>query len=251
MPEETHQRIIDLLQAAACERIIADVRIGLGYTCVRLDNDDVGLAWTAKERSASCTQRAEAGTLSGRPAVELLKMLVEPDALSRTIGLATANALASGFAAPETTTENVLNILNIQTIDRVVMVGYFDPLVPRIQQTGCRLDILELDSSRPGTLSPEEGDEALAACSVAIITATSIVTGTLDQLLSKLDHPRAAVILGPSTFMRPEVYAGTALTHVAGSRVCDASAVERIVSEGGGTRILKPHLSFETIVLDG
>jgi hypothetical protein len=130
------------------------------------------------------------------------------------------------------------------------MVGFFGPLVPRLHRIGCRLDILELKSDRPGTMSPDEGRLSLAVCNVALITATSIVTGTMDELLSSLGNIRAAVILGPSSFMRPEVFSGTPVTHIAGVRIRNSSAVERIVSEGGGTKILKPHMDFETICLN-
>ena len=109
--------------------------------------------------------------------------------------------------------------------------------------------ILELKTDKPGTLSPEEGEAPLAACSVAIITATSIITGKLDALLASLGKPRAVVILGPSTFMYPRAFAETPVTHLAGTRVRNVQAVEKIVSEGGGTMILKQYLDFETICL--
>lgn len=250
MSKTIQQKIVDCLETVSEGFVVADVRIGLGYTSVRLDNGNIGLAWTAQGQFGSCTHEARAGTLAGRAARELLEMLAtSSNSLSRTIGLATANALAAGIAPPKTTRVNVLELVNIQAADHVAMVGFFGPLVPRLHQTGCRLDILELRGDRPGTLSPEEGNMSLAACSVAIITATSIITGTTDELLSKLGKPRATIILGPSSFMRPEVFSGTPVTHVAGCRVRNASAVERIVSEGGGTMILKHHLDFETLVL--
>ena len=129
------------------------------------------------------------------------------------------------------------------------MGGFFGPVVPRLKKIGCRLDILELNAEKAGTLTPEQGREPLVACDVAIITGTSLITGTLDGLLAGLGDPRAVVILGPSTFMRPEVFAGTKVTHLAGSWVRDAGAVEKIVSEGGGTRILNHHLDFATVCL--
>jgi uncharacterized protein len=243
------QKIVDYLKPISEGLVAADVRIGLGYTSVRLDNGNLGLAWTAQGHSGSCTHEAKAGTLAGSPAGELLAMLATPNGfLSRTVGLATANALAAGITPPESTTVDVLKLVDIQANDHVAMVGFFGPLVPRIQQTGCRLDIQELNY-RPGTLTPVQGRTSLAACSVAIITATSIITGTIDELLAKLEKPRATIILGPSSFMRPEVFSGTPVTHLAGSRIRNASAVEKIVSEGGGTMILKRHLDFETIVL--
>jgi hypothetical protein len=248
MEKTIQQKIIDYLKPVSEGLVVADVRVGLGYTSVRLDNGNIGIAWTAQTHSGSCTHEPKAGTLAGRPAGELLEMLASPhNPLSRSLGLATANALAAGLPRTETTAVDVLDLVNIQASDHVVMVGFFGPLVPRLRQTGCRLDILELKSDRPGTMSPEEGRPSLAVCSVAIITGTSIVPGTTDELLSGLGNPRAVIILGPSSFMRPEVFAGTPVTHISGVRIRNAAAVEKIVSEGGGTMILRQHMDFETV----
>ncbi len=250
MKTTIQKKIIDFLNPMAEGHVVAELRIGLGYTCVRLDNGKTGLAWTAQSPSGGCTHVPKAGTLAHRPAEELLEMLSSADnPLSRSIGLATANALAAGMPRPETTSIDVLELVNIRARDHVAMVGFFGPLVPRLQQTGCRLDIVELNRDKPGTLSPEIGRASLAACSVAVITATSIVTGTLDELLAGLGTPRAAVLLGPSTFMRAEVFRDTAVTHLAGARIRNGPAVEQIVSEGGGTMILKRHMDFETLCL--
>ena len=217
---------------------------------MRLDNGNIGVAWTAQTKSESCTHESKAGTLAGSPARALLEMLAsQNDSLSRSLGLATANALAAGLPRPETTAVDVLDLVDIQASDHVVMVGFFGPLVPRLRQIGCRLDILELESDRPDTVSPEEGRPYLGVCSVAIITATSIVTGTMDELLRGLGNPRAVIILGPSSIMCPEVFTGTQVTHIAGARIRHAAGVEKSVSEGGGTMILKQHMDFETICL--
>ncbi len=250
MERAIQQKIIDLLEPVAQEVQVADVRIGLGYTSVRLDNGYAGLAWTAKTHAGSCSHEAKAGTLGGRPAGELLALLSGfGQSLSKTIGLATANALASSIKRPQSVSTEILELIDVQPEEHVTMVGFFGPVVPRLKKIGCRLDILELDPEKAGTLTPEQGREPLATCDVAIITATSLITGTMDGLLAGLGDPRAVVILGPSTFMRPEVYVGTKVTHLAGSWVRDAGAVEKIVSEGGGTRILKHHLDFTTICL--
>jgi uncharacterized protein (DUF4213/DUF364 family) len=250
MPKTIQQKIIDFLNPVAKSLVVTDVRIGLGYTCIRLNNGNIGLAWTASAYSGSCTHESRAGTLAGRPAEELLEMLASPHRpLSKSLGLATANALAAGLPRPDTTTANVLELVNVQPSDHVVMAGFFGPLVPKLRQTGCRLDIFELKRDKPDTISPAEGRASLAVCSVAIITATSIVTGTIDELLSGLGSPRAVVILGPSSFMHPKVFEDTLVTHIAGARIHNAAAVEKIVSEGGGTMILKQHMDFETICL--
>jgi uncharacterized protein len=250
MERRIQHKIIDYLRPVSEGLHVADVRIGLGYTSVRLDNGHIGLAWTAEGVSESCTHENKAGTLAGSTALDLLNRLgSEKNPLSRSIGLAAANALAAGLPRPKSSTEDVLDLVNVKVSDRVTMVGYFGPLIPILRLTGCKLDILELKTDKPGTRSPEEGKPSLASCSVAIITATSIITNTLDELLAGLGKPRAVVILGPTTIMCPPVFSGTPVTYIAGSWVNNAAAVEKIVSEGGGTMILRKYLDFETICL--
>lgn len=250
MDNTINQKIINLMSPISKGLIVADVRIGLVYTSVRLDNGNTGIAWTGHRNSEGCIHLLEAGTFAGRPACELLNMLADKNnSLYRTIGLATANALAAGMPRPETVSTGILELINIQPSEHVVMVGFFGPLIPHLNQIGCRLDILELKSDKPGTMSPDEGRSALSICNIAIITATSIVTNTIDDLLSSIGNIRAAVILGPSSFMRPEIFSETPVTHIAGGWIRDTLAVERIVSEGGGTKTMKQHMDFEIICL--
>lgn len=237
------------MNPVAADRVVADVRIGLSYTSVRLDDGHTGVAWTGHKHCGCCSHHTNAGTLAGRPAGELLDMVVSDSPLFRTIGLATANALASGIPGPERVSTDILELIGIRPSEHVAMVGFFGPLIPHLKQTGCRLDILELNEDKPGTMTPLQGEASLAACDVAIITATSVVTDTIDELLNGLGNVRAAVILGPSSFMRTEVFSATPVTHIAGVRVRNASAVEKIISEGGGTKSLKPHMDFETLCI--
>ncbi|MGA7826482.1 MAG: DUF364 domain-containing protein [Geobacteraceae bacterium] len=252
MTLKIQKRLVDFLEAQASDNVISDVRIGLGYTAVRLESGHAGVAWTATSDAACCTHFKEAGTLTGRPAKELVHKLVnESSALARTVGLATANALLASLPSPATSRDEVISTLDITPEDRVVMVGFFAPIVAQIRKTGCRFDIVELNSHHGDTLTPEQGREVMADCTVAVVTGTSLINGTCDDLLADLGRPRAAVLLGPSSPLCPDVFAGTPITHVAGARVRDAEGVLRVVSEGGGTMLMKPNLDFETVLVPG
>ncbi len=241
-------KIQKYLSAEAQKATIVDVRIGLKYTSVRLDNGQCGVSWTGQEGAECCSKNPGIAPLAGRNAQELLDMLSEPTPMRRTLGLATANALSAGMSLDRRSPGDVLDAIDIEASDHVAMVGLFAPLLKPLRASGCRLDILELNG-KPGTLDPREGRAALADCSVAIVTSTSIVTGTIDEVLSCIGSPRAVVMLGPSTFMAPEVYAGSPVTHLAGARVLDPAGLEMMISEGAGTRVLKRHMCFETITL--
>jgi len=246
------KRLVGILGKQVAGQIISEVRIGLGYTAVRLDSGHAGVAWTAQSDAPCCTHLKEAGSLTGRPARELLQMLTdENSALARSVGLATANALLAGLPLPPASRDEVISTLGITPEDHVVMVGYFAPIIAKIQKTGCQLDIVELKGHHGDTLTPEQGAEAMAHCSVAIVTGTTLVNGTCDDVLAGLGRPRATVLLGPSSPLCPDAFEGTPVTHVAGARVRNAEAVLRVVSEGGGTMLMKPNLDFETVFVNG
>ncbi len=246
---QIQQRLIDFLTPHAGNKTVTDVRIGLGYTAVRIDGGHVGVAWTPKAASACCTHFQAAGSLAGTPARDLLARLADEKApLPRAIGLATANALLA--ALPQTTTkEEIISTLHITPTDRVAMVGYFAPIIADLRKTGCRLDIVELNEQHGDTLTPDQGKEALAHCTVAIITGTTLINGSCDEVLAEVGTPRAVVLLGPSSPLCPEAFAGTKITHVAGARVREADAVLRVISEGGGTQFMKRYVDFETVMV--
>lgn len=231
-----------------CNRArIRDIRIGLGYTCVELSDGRAGLAATPRlEPHGSCTKLRSAGTLLGMQADELLEDLACSIPLQRAVALAVCNALNMEVQR-EYIRKEALELLGIQEADHVVMVGHFAPLVPRIKACGCRLDIVEQDPAKPGITDPEQGLVLLAQCDVAVITSTSIINSTADQLLGRLQKARQAVMLGPSTPLFPEAFAGTGITQLSGSRLLDSESVKNIVSQGGGTMLLKKHLEFVSL----
>jgi hypothetical protein len=129
------------------------------------------------------------------------------------------------------------------------MVGYFGPLVGRIKKTGANLSIIEKDSARVKIIDDETKDEILRNCTVAVITATSILNNTLEETLNKLGNSRHVVILGPSTPMCGDVFQETPVTHLGGSAILDIRKVMQIISEGGGTPAMRPCLQFINILL--
>jgi uncharacterized protein (DUF4213/DUF364 family) len=238
------ENLIETARPLGTERAIADVRLGLGYTLVEINDGSAGLAWTPdKRQSSSCTHLSRAGSLVGMEAGELLTWLKSDNFLERAIGLATFNALNSTVERNLLPDESI-SLLKLQATDHVVMVGYFAPLIAKIKATGCTLTIMELDGEMPGVIAVGPGMTALATCDVAIITSTSIINNTVDGLLARLTGARAAVMLGPSTPVCPEAFAGTGITQLSGAYVVDVELAKTIVSQGGGTKLLKKATRF-------
>ena len=224
---------------------VVEVRIGLGYVGVMLEGDRLGLAAVLRnELRPGCSTLGKAGTLAGSGASELLDLLVTgKNPLEKSVGLATANALLC--PDPEEGEQDSIALMGLSPGDRVAMVGYFGPLVERIRKTGATLQIIEKDSQRMETiLDREDRDSILEQCSVAIITATSILNNTIEEVLNGLGNPRHVTILGPSTPLCEEAFARTPVTHLGGSAIRDHRRVMRVISEGGGTPHMRPYLRF-------
>jgi hypothetical protein len=98
-------------------------------------------------------------------------------------------------------------------------------------------------------LDKKETGRILNECTVAIITATTLLNDTLEEILNGLGNPRHVAILGPSTPLCPDIFQGTQVNHLGGSVVRDAYKVMRIISEGGGTPAMRPYLQFVNILL--
>jgi uncharacterized protein len=246
---EIAQRLHEYLSERMTGMRVREVRIGVGYAAVALNRRGTGLAAVIRENlEPHCGVVAKAGKLSGMPASELLMYLLNGrNAVERALGLATANAVLNTQASQEE--GDALTLMNLSSKDHVAMVGLFRPLVPRIEQTGAQLTILEQNKALPNVLSFKSRGDILQTCTVAIITATSILNNTLETILNDLENTRWVSILGPSTPVCRDIFAGTPVTHLGGSVVLNRQKVLQIASEGGGTPMLRPYLRFVNLVV--
>jgi hypothetical protein len=244
------KRLYDRLEPSAKSRRIADLRMGLSYVGVKLDNGQSGIAAVLPDTTPrSCTVLKEAGTYAGSAAVEVLKYLVDGgNVLHRAIGLATANALV---VLPEDKTEDreATTYFNLKPGEKVAMVGLFSPLVERIRATGAKLTIIEKNPERMDLLSAEDRKQALQDCDVAIITATTLLNNTFEEITTALCSPRSVALMGPSTPLLADIFRDTPVTHLGGAVVADSARVLQVISEGGGTPALRPYLRFVNLML--
>ncbi len=236
---QLHRRLHELSRRFAVENVL----IGGSYVAVILAGGRVGLAARLKEAvGARIEPRGAPGAFAGKRAEELLAFFVSgTGAVERALGLATANALIHP-AAPARE-EDTIDLIALRPGERVAMVGLFRPIVPRIEAKGVRLSVIERDTPE------DERKQALGACDVAIITATTLLNGTLEGVLNELGRPRHVALIGPSTPLCETVFRDTPVTHLGGSAVVDAEGVLRVIAGGGGTPEMRPCLRFVNIMV--
>jgi uncharacterized protein (DUF4213/DUF364 family) len=230
---------------------VADVRIGLGYTAVALDDQRAGVAYTFREEAkGGCSVFGKLRPISGRHSSDLLALLPSDDPIEAAVGLACANALAN-VGRPALQDGDVLRHLQLRPDDHVGMVGYFGPLIEKLEKKVRTLTVFErIPRSSPTTRPAREAEGILPRCQIALITATSIINHSIDGLLDAVAGCREVVLLGASTPLMPEVVSQHGVTLLSGVVVEEPSKILQIVSEGGGMRYFGPHISKVCLRVD-
>ncbi len=229
--------IIDRLLTAAREELarrrIGDVRIGLGYTAVLLDDGSCGLAGTVTDGTNSCcTHLDRAGELLGKEAFEVAGYALLPDPVAASVGVATLNAVVNREGEPG---PDPLDVLPIDGAT-VGMVGRFEPFIPEIERRADRLYVFERRPLAPDVLPDWAVARLLPECDVVILTAIALINGTIDHLLELAEGEVA--LIGPTTPMSP-LLGEYGVRHLFGTLVTDPEKVLTIVSQAGGTQRFK------------
>lgn len=232
---------------------VGKVILGLGYTGVRLSTGHVGICFTFQtEISPRCCQvNKRAGKLAGSKAMEMANMARSWDLSESVVGFATVNALSSIAIARNEgmyfiSKGNIFDEITFKKSDVVVFVGRIDPLVKRIQGKVNEIYILERDLMRReiGILPDTACEEVLPKASVAILTGTTLVNGTIDRLIELSKEARETAVVGASASVLPDPLFKRGVTIVGGIKVLDPNKLLQIVAEGGGTQQLKAAAEF-------
>jgi uncharacterized protein (DUF4213/DUF364 family) len=239
-------RLRDRLKAASLELVgshkVRDVRLGLGYTAVALENGQLGVAYSFLDGiGGGCSVYEGVRPIAGRSAMDLVHLFDNENALDSSLALACANALFNTANQPYTEGASITQ-LDFQATDRVGMVGHFAPIVNKILPRVAAVEIFERQSQpEKGIRNIDEAADILPLCDIALVTSTSIINNTVDQVLALLDQCREVVMLGTSTPMSKAVFADTPVTLLSGIVVNDATGVLQAVSEAGGTPAIRAY----------
>jgi uncharacterized protein (DUF4213/DUF364 family) len=215
-----------------------DVRIGLGYTAVKLSSGKCGVACVLRHRldSGGCSLLSQAGTLVGQEVSQLIPLTCSSNVVEASVGLAAINALAEQ-GGENSSQQDLIDLLQITEKDQVGMIGCIEPLVRKIRQRTDNLFVFdEAKSEMDGLTETHEIPTILSQCHVVLLSATTLVNKTFDSLMEMSSQTRDLCLLGPSTPLFQEFFRTRGITVLAGRQIIDADKLLQIVSEAGGTR---------------
>jgi len=224
-----------LPQAAAATTL--DVRIGPFWTVVST-SAGTGIASTlaGEARPHQGLPVGDAGSLHLRCPVELIDLLASssspPEAA---VGLATVNALIGSPSGRVTSEKAVDILLELGRGKRVAMVGRF-PFAESLRPSCDELWVFERGDRRTsGDLDVDRMPELMPRAEVVAMTATTLLNGTLPEVLAHVGEQAWTMMLGPSTPMASALLE-MGFDALCGTVVEDPGAVLVAASQGGVTK---------------
>ena len=227
--------------------------VGLFFTGVKLSNGIAGACATPIKtipESVCCPSSAMSmpfpGKLRGRPAFDLAQEALGENGIRRAVGIAAMNALADTCwrRRPHPDTELQLGIdafdaTEIYPGDRVVVVGAFVPFLRELKRRRQSYLVLEQD---PATLKADElpffrpAEQAAAVvpqADVLMITGTTLINDTLEELLALANPAARVTMVGPTVTMLPDAFVRRGAEVLGTVRITAPEDFLDILAEGG------------------
>lgn len=252
-------KIVKELVSIVSNRVVArcdDIKIGSVYVGVKLSNGYGGVAYRMHKHEAHSLEIENSikgmdllKQLIGKSLSELAKLAEDDDYLLSSIGIATINAASQSLIFNGSRKEydiimdiDCLDALDIYPVDRVVMVGALPSYVYKLRNYVERLTVYDDNKQALAELGLKEPDEkikdALGNATVVIITGSSLVNKTIDELLEASSNARVIAVVGPTASIVPDPLFKRGVKALGGVYVYNVDEMLKIVGEGGGARLL-------------
>jgi uncharacterized protein (DUF4213/DUF364 family) len=233
------RNLYDHFKEKARKTKVEHLCIGLRYTAVVVEDGGIGVAYTYPGKNHSCSMDKLYRDYEGEPAIELLEKLKSPSPLERSVGLALANALNYHEARklPVDSDDRIwMDSFGVGHETRVATVGLFRPLMRLFEDRGAVVEVLD-DFKGIG----EKGGfyrKLKEWAQVLLLTSTSILNNSTEEVLENLAPGAKVIMLGPSTPMVSEAFRHLPVHVLAGTVPVDKEKVLKAVRHGEGAPVI-------------
>ncbi|NLA12061.1 MAG: DUF364 domain-containing protein [Firmicutes bacterium] len=218
------EKVLEKAQPYLEGRTVQDAVIGLSLIAVELDNGSIGVSYVLRKGlRGGCSVFPYGQQLLGKDASGAAAWAVSGgDNLQRAIGTAVLAAASQGQTLPDSETAERPFGIELRSSDIVGMIGNIAPVAEAIRPRVQEIYLFDEGKEKCGEsgaplLSQEEQPRLLPRCDLVLLTGTTVINGSVDGLLKLCDRAREVVMIGASTPVFPDAFAGSGLTVLAGS----------------------------------
>ncbi len=212
------------------------------FGIVTLQDGSAGLyyAWLGDSQKGMGS-RYEPDEFIGRHPVELVRYCAGDDEADCSLGLAAINAITryiyrKADFSPQDAPDS-MGILDISAADHVGMVGYFPSLVRRLKNQGIKLTVIEKKQQfhkQQESFTVTADAAMLGDCNKVIITASTLLNNSIDEVLAYSGRAQRRVIIGPTAGFFPDPLFAQGISALGGSEIRAAEQARQRLSTNQG-----------------
>jgi uncharacterized protein (DUF4213/DUF364 family) len=227
---------------------LADVRIGVFLSAVKLSDGSVGTAATFSADHPFCQKvDRDFGELTpSKIKGTLVSVILESEkdsGIIQSLKMAVLNALSSSLLTSGEykifRNKDPLEYMDLRADKTVTIVGAFQSYIRKISGAGCKLHVLEMNENamnsdqRKYFVAAEDYKSVLPQSDIVIITGQTLVNGTIDGLLAVTSERSDVIVTGPSCGILPDILFKNNVSILGGSRITNKDLLFEVVEEGG------------------
>ena len=246
------EKTIDLIRTRYGEMvenlIVTDVVMGVYMTAIRLSDGSCGVASTDIDCHPPCSkQDRDFGDFTptkiiGQKVIHLLESDKALKALD-TLKVSALNAIShklimeSGYRIIDDT--DPVDLIDLTPLKTITLVGGFHSYIQRIEGTGNRLYVLELDENalrreqKKYYVPANEYKRILPQSDIIIITGLTLVNNTIDGLIDSIMPHSLVVVAGPSSSLLPDVLFENKVNIIGATLITDPSKAFQVAGQAG------------------
>ncbi|MCL1802869.1 MAG: DUF364 domain-containing protein [Eubacteriaceae bacterium] len=217
------EKIYDSAKPYLKGKQVKDLVVGISLIACELSNGDVGTSYVLRDDLANgCGAFPYAKEVIGQSAEEIAGWCLDahPGSLRSTIAQAVLTAASQSLDLPDDDEQAPFGLEPTKE-DTICMVGLVKPVAVQLSKKAGKFYVFDKGIEMHGgddTLTPMElQSKLMPTCTIAILSGTTVTNKTIGPLLELCKSATEIVIVGPSTPMYPEGFAGTNVTKLAGS----------------------------------
>lgn len=218
------EKVFEAAKPLLENRTIKDAVVGLSLIAIQLDNGSVGLSYMLRESlPAGCSVFPYAQNMIGKPAEEVAEWVISGlEEAQRGIGMAVISAASQSQNLIDVEDTELTFGISVLPTDTVGMIGYIHPIAREFEKKAKEVIIFDKGlSSRGGNKGDvyptEDQPKLLPTCDIVILSGTTMINNSIDDLLLMCSNAREIVMVGSSTPMLPEAFRDTKVSVLAGS----------------------------------
>jgi len=186
------------------------------------------------------------GKMKGKPARDAIKEAFSDHGIRRAVGIAAVNALAElcweRRPSPHAQLVEGIDAFDANRFrpdDLTVVVGAFVPFLKELKRRNQPFLVLEKD---PDTLKPEEmpfyrpaemAREVVPQADVLLVTGTTLINDTLEDLLAWAKPEARVTVVGPTVGLMPDAFFKRGADILGGVRITRPDEFLDLLVEGG------------------